>query len=167
MGSGMGYLTFACHQCFSTDTPLLSNKEAKNIIQTRTVNTIGVETRLSLVEKTNKIVQNLQIKGLEFIQGNIDTFSLEKDECDILIALHACDTATDDAIMKGIHACVPIIVVAPCCHKEARKYIDNQYKQKVLKVIQQKMRIIHCNQLCLMGYTEKDCVKSLQIFLEL
>ena len=40
---------------------------------------------------------------------------------DVLIALHACDTATDDAIAKGIEVNAQLIVVAPCCHKQIRK----------------------------------------------
>jgi hypothetical protein len=40
-----------------------------------------------------------------------------------LIALHACNTATDDAIYKGIRACADLIVCAPCCHQEIRPQI--------------------------------------------
>jgi len=47
----------------------------------------------------------------------------------LLIALHACDTATDDAIFKGIKANAELIVVAPCCHKQIRREIE-QHKVK-------------------------------------
>jgi len=48
----------------------------------------------------------------------------ERDMCDILIALHACDTASDDAIYDGIRRGAEIIVVAPCCHKEIRRQLE-------------------------------------------
>jgi hypothetical protein len=53
------------------------------------------------------------------VTGNIREVKLEK--IDILIALHACDTATDDAIFRGITSGASLIVCAPCCHKQVRK----------------------------------------------
>jgi hypothetical protein len=55
---------------------------------------------------------------LNFTTGTIAETPL--DACDVLIALHACDTATDDAIARGIAAGAKLIVVAPCCQKELR-----------------------------------------------
>ncbi len=55
------------------------------------------------------------------MQGTIEGFDAENT--DLLIALHACDTATDDAIYKGITAGAKLIVVAPCCHKQIRREI--------------------------------------------
>jgi hypothetical protein len=60
--------------------------------------------------------------GLNFIGGSIQ--SAEITPPDILIALHACDTATDDAIFYGISHKTPLIVVAPCCHKQVRKAMN-------------------------------------------
>jgi Methyltransferase domain len=55
---------------------------------------------------------------------------VELEKIDILIALHACDTATDDAIFRGINLGASLIVCAPCCHKQIRKefHITNQLK---------------------------------------
>jgi hypothetical protein len=61
-------------------------------------------------------------KQLEFIEGTIEQY--EDSNINILIALHACDTATDDAIFKGINAHADLIVVAPCCHKQIRREIE-------------------------------------------
>lgn len=107
MGCGLGYLTFACHQHFSKEFA---------------VQTTGVESRFSLVERTNAIASDLQLSGIEFVAGTIET--VKPENVDVLIALHACDTATDDSIFQGIAAKSEIILVAPCCHKEARRQMD-------------------------------------------
>ena len=111
MGCGLGYLTFACHQYLT--------KEFR-------MQTIGVESRLSLVNKVNAIAKELSFDGLEFVAGTIDSFHMES--ADILIALHACDTATDEAIFKGVQMKSDIIVVAPCCQKEIRRQLDATLK---------------------------------------
>jgi hypothetical protein len=57
-----------------------------------------------------------------FTQGTIQDF--DSTDFNILIALHACDTATDDAIYRGIKANADLIVVAPCCHKQVRREME-------------------------------------------
>ena len=59
--------------------------------------------------------------GLSFVQGKIG--ETDPGAPDVLIALHACDTATDDAIFKGLEARSRLIVAAPCCQKELRGQI--------------------------------------------
>jgi len=106
MGSGKGYLTFALydylHHVLNWDTKV-----------------VGVEYRKDLVELCNGIALNAGFNDLSFVEGSIQDFKAER--IDLLIALHACDTATDDAIYKGIKAGAKLIVVAPCCHKQIRK----------------------------------------------
>lgn len=105
MGAGRGYLTFAAHAF------LHSRGVAADVT--------GVEQRPELVEETARIAATLQCEGLRFVPGAIGGFPLP-EKLDILIALHACDTATDDAIAAGVRAGAALIVVAPCCHKEVR-----------------------------------------------
>ena len=105
MGSGKGYLTFALYDYLQT-----KNKEIK---------VTGIELREDLVLKCNKIAEQSNYKGLHFIKGSIQQTDLSF--VDMLIALHACDTATDDAIAKGIKANARFIICAPCCHKQIRK----------------------------------------------
>ena len=81
----------------------------------------GVEQRPELVALCNDIAKAGGFDGLTFVQGTIANH--DPGEVDILIALHACDTATDDALFKGITANAEIIVAAPCCHKEVRPQI--------------------------------------------
>lgn len=109
MGSGKGYLTFALYDYLHTVLRL--NTEVT-----------GVEYREDLVDLCNDIAQKSNFEKLKFLQGSIHDF--EPLKMDILIALHACDTATDDAIYRGIEADANLIVVAPCCHKQIRQEME-------------------------------------------
>ncbi len=106
MGSGKGYLTFALYD-------YLKNTKSKNI------SLKGIEMRLDLVELCTKIAKEAEFDQLSFEQGTIQEMALDK--IDALIALHACDTATDDAIYKGIKANASLIICSPCCHKQVRR----------------------------------------------
>jgi SAM-dependent methyltransferase len=105
MGAGKGYLTFATHA----------------FLQSRGVaaEVIGVELREDLVAFTEKTARDLGCDGLRFVRGAIGEFK-STGPIDVLIALHACDTATDDALFQAIEAGAALIVTAPCCHKEIR-----------------------------------------------
>ncbi len=109
MGSGKGYLTFAAFDHFV---------HARGL----EVRMTGVDTRSELVGLCNDIAEASGFDGLKFEVGNIAQH--DAADVDILIALHACDTATDDAIYKGIAANAGLIIVAPCCHKEVRPQIE-------------------------------------------
>ena len=108
MGAGKGYLTFAAYDYF------------KNI-RALDVRMTGVDTKSELVEHGNGVARASEFEGLEFVVGSIADFDV--GDVDILIALHACNTATDEAIYKGINAKADLIVAAPCCHQEIRPQI--------------------------------------------
>jgi SAM-dependent methyltransferase len=105
MGCGKGYLTFAAYDFLK--------QSVGGDLKLR-----GIEARPALVELCNRVAQEARFEQLVFEAGTIAGAVVEK--ADVLIALHACDTATDDAIAKGIRAGASLIVVAPCCHKEVR-----------------------------------------------
>ena len=105
MGSGKGYLTFAAYDYF---------KNVRGI----DVKMTGVEARSDLAGISNDVARASEFDGLEFVEASIDSFDLK--DVNILIALHACNTATDDALYAGIKANADLIVAAPCCHKEIR-----------------------------------------------
>ncbi|WP_353720386.1 SAM-dependent methyltransferase [Dyadobacter sp. 676] len=109
MGSGKGYLTFALYDYL------------KNVLALDPEVT-GIEFREDLVNLCNRIAADAGFAGLSFREGTISDF--DATGTNILIALHACDTATDDAIFKGIQAGSELIVVAPCCHKQIRRQIE-------------------------------------------
>jgi len=101
MGCGKGYLTFAAASYFGQRAEVL-----------------GIEARSELVTLCQRVVDDVRFNTLKFAAGTIADAKL--DHVDVLIALHACDTATDDAIAKGIAAQASLIVVSPCCQKELR-----------------------------------------------
>jgi len=105
MGCGKGYLTFGLWHLFAR-------------VWKHPVRVVGVETRADLVVTTNNLAKQIKAEGLEFVRGTIESATLPR--VDALIALHACNTATDDAIRRGIELGAKLIVVAPCCHKEIR-----------------------------------------------
>ncbi len=105
MGSGKGYLTFAAYDYF---------KNTRGI----DIHLTGVDTREELVGLCNDIAGASEFENLKFARGLIDNYELTN--VDVLVALHACNTATDDAIFKGLKAEADLIVVAPCCHQEIR-----------------------------------------------
>ena len=106
MGAGSGYLTFALYDHLSHTLGL-------------DVRVTGVELRPELVRKGNAIAKAHGMAGLRFVEGYIGNYAAER--IDVLIALHACDTATDDALKTGVDAGAEIMVVAPCCQKQVRR----------------------------------------------
>ena len=105
MGCGKGYLTFGMWHLFRR-------------VWRRPVRVLGIETRPELAAGADALAQRLDALGLGFMAGEIA--SAELPPLDALIALHACNTATDDALRRGVEAGARLIVVAPCCHQEVR-----------------------------------------------
>ncbi len=106
MGAGKGYLTFALYD------------HVANTLK-RNVHLVGVEYRAELVTQCNEIAKASAFDDLRFEQGSIADYDCAGAQ--IIIALHACDTATDDAIAKAMQAGAALIVVALCCHKQIRR----------------------------------------------
>lgn len=118
MGAGKGYLTFALYEYLTT------HYDKKIVME-------GVEIRPELVEEINEIIRiNASLingrSNMQFIQNSIADYKPSK--LDVLIALHACDTATDDAILKGIRNNAKLIICAPCCHKQIRREMEKSGK---------------------------------------
>ena len=104
-GSGKAYLTFAVHDYLS------ENLGVKTQVT-------GVELRQPLVDLCNQTASKLHLGGIKFEQGDVKHFAAQA--INIMIALHACDTATDYAIHMGIRTGADIIMCSPCCHKQIR-----------------------------------------------
>lgn len=105
MGCGKGYLSFATYSHLVT-------------LQ-KDISLVGYELRPRLVTEINSIARLHKLSGLSFEVGDISQIDIPKT--DMVIALHACDIATDLAIAKGIEVGAELIVVSPCCHKQIRK----------------------------------------------
>lgn len=94
--------------------------------------------RPKLVKECNSIARSCgaDFDNLSFVTGSIEseigTEIPTSETSDIIISLHACDTATDDSIWYGISQDAKVIVAAPCCHQELRRFVDPQvyYLQK-------------------------------------
>jgi SAM-dependent methyltransferase len=103
LGCGHAYLTFATHQYLRK-----AGVDAQ---------VIGVDVRENSRDRNNKIAQKLGITdSIEFRAEEISDTAIKT--ADIAIALHACDTATDDAIAWGVLHNVQLLLIAPCCHHD-------------------------------------------------
>lgn len=109
-GSGKGYLTFAIHDFL---------RNSRQLEATVT----GVELREALVSLCSSAASRLDVEGLTFRQGDVRHYT--PPSLDVMIALHACDIATDYAIHMGIRCNAAIIMCAPCCHKQVRPQMEN------------------------------------------
>lgn len=103
-GSGKGYLTFAMHDWL--------------VGQGKRAEVTGVELREDMVSLCNAAAARHALAGLHFDQGDVRSYTPAR--LDVMIALHACDTATDHAIHLGLRAGAAIIMCSPCCHKQIR-----------------------------------------------
>ena len=125
MGAGKGYLTFALYE-------YLTQRCKYDIMME------GVEIRPDLVVKINEIIKESNLKDFRFVESSIEAFDCgcqqptANSQLDVLIALHACNTATDDAIIKGIESNAKLIICAPCCHKQIRQEME---KSKIVDPI--------------------------------
>ena len=103
-GSGKGYLTFALYDYLRT--------------QQQAAQVTGVELREPLVQFCEQVARDCDFAQLDFFQGDVRSYAPER--LDVMIALHACDVATDFAIHTGLRLNASMIMCAPCCHKELR-----------------------------------------------
>jgi SAM-dependent methyltransferase len=110
LGCGHAYLTFAAHQfLIKSGIP---------------VEVTGIDVRPDSRDRNNAIAQKLGItKTINFKAEEISKTTA--DMADVAIALHACDTATDDAIAWAVNGGAKLLLIAPCCHHDIQKQIDN------------------------------------------
>ncbi len=104
-GSGKGYLTFAVHDWL---------QQARGVVS----DVVGVELRPDMVALGNAAIARLGLQGLRMALGDVRHH--EPGALNVMIALHACDVATDHAIYVGLRAGADIIMCSPCCHKQIR-----------------------------------------------
>ena len=110
LGCGHAYLTFATHQYL--------RKSGIN------AQVIGIDVRENSRDRNNAIAKKLGITdSIEFRAEEISETKIES--ADIAIALHACDTATDDAIAWGVQHGVQLLLIAPCCHHDLQVQIQD------------------------------------------
>ena len=128
-GAGKSYLGFMLFDLYLKS--LSGNKKV-----------YGIETRQDLVEKSKALAQKLQFKDMRFLNLSVEestTSDLLPKEIDIVTALHACNTATDDAITFALKKKAKHIVLVPCCQAEVaaifRKNKNRDLSKSVLTEI--------------------------------
>jgi hypothetical protein len=114
-GAGKAYLTFAVHDWLTQNQRLQAD-------------VVGVELRPDLVDQGNRVAQDLHLQGMQLAQGDVRETAPEP--MNVMIALHACDTATDHAIALGVRAGADIILCSPCCHKQLRPQLLSPHPMK-------------------------------------
>ncbi len=103
LGAGNGYLTFAAQR-------YLTEVRELPVVVT------GVDVKEQSREHNSKIADELGVHA-EFVAGTIEGVQLA-EKPDVVLALHACDTATDDALARAIEWEAPLVLAAPCCHHD-------------------------------------------------
>lgn len=111
-GCGKSYLTFALYYYLH---------ELKRM----EVRITGLDLKTDVIDKCNSLAQQYGYDDLQFYQGDISTFQ-GADQVDMVVTLHACDTATDYAIKKAVDWNAGVIFTVPCCQHEVNKQIENE-----------------------------------------
>lgn len=118
-GCGKSYLTFALYYYLH---------ELKGL-NTRIT---GLDLKADVIEKCNYLAENYGYDKLRFYQGDIRTFE-GADQVDMVVSLHACDTATDYAIKKAVDWNAKVLFAVPCCQHEVNGQIQSGLLSPVLK----------------------------------
>jgi SAM-dependent methyltransferase len=115
LGCGNAYLTFAAHRWLSQQHPDLR--------------TIGIDSRPDSIERNSRIAAELGLTGISFLAGEIGTAAVPAADhgADLVLALHACDTATDDALARAVGWSAPVVLAAPCCHHDLQRQLAQRW----------------------------------------
>ena len=117
-GSGRAYLTFALHD-------LLVRRHG------RQVRLLGLDVKPDVVAECEALARRLDAVGLSFEVGDIAEADL--DDVDLVVSLHACDTATDAALDRAVRGGARVILAVPCCQHELLGQLDNDVLRPLLR----------------------------------
>lgn len=144
-GCGKSYLTFALYHYLV------------NILDLD-VNIVGLDLKEDVIKFCNEVAEDLNYGKLKFIHGDIENFQGAQD-VDMVVTLHACDTATDAALVKAVGWNAKIILSVPCCQHEFYDKIQNPVLEPMLKhgIIKEKLSSLvtdslRANVLEILGY---------------
>lgn len=116
LGCGNAYLTFAAHRWLGD----AARAEGK------VLTTVGVDVRDDVVATGRRAAAEAGLPGLDFAVGSIagaQPFQDGDERPDVVMALHACDTATDEALARAVRWGAPLVLAAPCCHRDVQRQL--------------------------------------------
>ena len=126
-GCGKSYLTFAMYYFL-------------HVLQGRDIRVTGLDLKAEVMKHCNELAQKLHYDKLDFLVGDIKNYDGE-DSVDMVVSLHACDTATDFALQKAIQWGAKVIMAVPCCQHELNGQMKNDLFAPVFRygIIKERM----------------------------
>ncbi len=118
-GSGKSYLTFALHHLLTA-------------VHGREAEIVGLDLKEDVVGECEALARRVGAEGLRFEVGDIAGYEALAGT-DLVVSLHACDTATDDALDRAVRAEVPVILAVPCCQHELLPQLENAALRPLLR----------------------------------
>lgn len=118
-GCGKSYLTFAMYYYLK-------------VVKDYDINVIGLDLKEDVIETCNALAAKYGYSDLKFLVGDIASYN-EADSVDMVVTLHACDTATDFALYKAVKWGAKVILSVPCCQHEANGQIECEALEPILK----------------------------------
>ena len=118
-GCGKSYLTFALHHLLTE-------------VHGRDVELVGLDLKEDVIAACSDLARRSGSRGLRFERGAIDSFD-HRGKIDLVVSLHACDTATDEALAQAVRWQADAILAVPCCQKEAYRQISGDLLQPLLR----------------------------------
>lgn len=129
-GCGKSYLTFAMYYYLK-------------VLKGYDIRVIGLDLKEDVIEKCNRLKDQYGFHKLNFYVGDIASYK-DVEAVDMVVTLHACDTATDYALAKAVKWGAKVILSVPCCQHEANQMIENDLLEPVLKygILKERMAAI-------------------------
>jgi SAM-dependent methyltransferase len=118
-GCGKSYLTFAIHHLLTE-------------VRGRDVEIVGLDLKADVIATCSAFAARAGLSGLRFEQGDIASFDAGAD-VDLVVSLHACDTATDEALAQAVRWRADAILAVPCCQKEAYRQLESSLLAPLLR----------------------------------